>query len=257
MKRLLSVFLLLPCLQACSSDESSPADEQTRKPQYRVFIEQTYPPFIMHGGDQASGFEYELLEAIAAKEGFTLSYTPYLWAGLFDALKQDQADILSAGITITDARKEKMLFSDPHFETESVLLVHKQSNIKSFNDIIGKKIGAKKGTMQEQIIQQYQKGYGQIVDIPTTWMSVSRTMTGQTDGALGDLGVMQYYAKQYGSQYGIEVVRDPKAVKEQLAFAVKLGNTELQSKLNSGLTKIKADGNYERIYRKWFGDQHK
>lgn len=257
MKRLLSVFLLLPCLQGCSPEDAPAADAPAPKTQYRVFIEQSHPPFIMHGGDQASGFEYEILEAIGKKEGFSLHYTPYLWAELFDALQQGKADIISAGITVTDARKSKMLFANPHFETESVLLVHKNSNIKSFNDIIGKKIAAKKGTVQEQIIQQYQKGYGQVVDIPTTWMSVSRTMTAQTDGAVGDFGVMQYYTKQYGSQYGLELIRDPKAVKEQLAFAVKLGNSELQGKLNSGLAKIKADGSYERIYQKWFGETHK
>ncbi|UOP05247.1 transporter substrate-binding domain-containing protein [Conchiformibius kuhniae] len=251
-------LLLLPLLGACGAgDNGQTASQASALPEYRVFTEQSYPPFIMHGGSETSGFEYDLLNAIAAKQGFTLNYTPHLWAGLFDTLDAGKSDILSAGITITEARKEKMSFSEPYFETESALLVGKDSQIKSFADMMGKKIAVKEGTSQDQTVKQYQKGVGEPVYVATTWFTIRETMAGNTDAALGDWGVMRYYTKQHGKEYGISVVRDPKAEKELLGFAVKKDNTQLQSKLNRGLAQLKADGSYDKIYQKWFGDAEK
>ena len=40
---------------------------------------------------------------------------------------------------------------------------------------------------------------------------------------------------------------------EDLAIAVKKGNSELLKKINDGLVKIKKNGKYAQIYKKWFG----
>lgn len=251
--RILSLATML-LLNGCDDAPTSTPTPMPTHRTYRVFTEQSYPPFIMHGGHQVSGFEYDLLDAIAKNQGFELHYTAHLWAGLFDALQEDRADILSAGITITETRKAKMLFSNPYFETETVLLVSKDAPIKTFNDLMGKKVAVKKGTSQDQIVHQYQKGHGQAIYVGTTWLAIREIIKNNADAALGDWGVMRYYVKKHGDEYGIHVVRHTNAEKEQLGFAIQKNNVELQKKINDGLAQLKKDGTYQQIYQKWFGE---
>lgn len=255
MKKYKTILLAaLFILGACNTDPIIQDTAETDKNllTYRVFTEQSYPPFIMHGGTEVSGFEYDLLEAIAKDQNFKLTYTPHPWKGLFDTLTNNQSDILSAGITITDERKKLMSFSDPYFETESVLLVGKQADIKNFSETISKKIAVKEGTSQDQTAKTH---HAVPVYVATTWFTIRSVLNGEADGSLGDYGVMSYYVKEYKDKYNINIVHDTAAEKEQLGFAVKKDNTELLNKINTGLRKLKSNGQYDTIYTKWFGNK--
>lgn len=244
-------------LNACNNETTAPQTTETtppaasNQPTYRVYGEQNYLPFILQtSATDVSGFEYDVLMEIAKRQGFHLTFTPYTWEGLFDTLEKGQADIVSSGITITDERKQKMLFTDPHFETETVLLTHKDKpDMKKFTDMKGKKIAVQKNTLQGNIVEQYG---GTPIALETSWLAVKHTMTKQSDASLGDYGLFKYLSKNYEAE-GLVVVQDPSSTKEQLGFGVKKDNTALQAKLNQGLQQIKTDGTYERIYQKWFG----
>lgn len=249
----LSVCLLM---SACGknnapTNNADSAATSSEQPVYRVFTEQSYPPFIMHlGVDKVEGFEYDLLTEIAKRQGFQLSFTPYTWEGLFDTLNADKADILSAGITVTEDRKKRMLFSEPYFETETVLLLNKNTtNIHKFSDMRGKKIAVKQGTFQDNMIKYYG---GESTYAESSWLTVKSTIAQYSAATLGDLGVLSYFATKYPEE-GLKVIKDPSSDKEQLAFVVKKDNVELQSKLNQGLQQLKTDGTYQQLYQKWFG----
>lgn len=260
MKKSLLFAVSLCLLNACHSGESqiaassapaaTPASSTEKQAHYRVYTEQSYLPFIAHDGSKVSGFEHDILDEISKRQGFTVSYTPYVWEGLFDTLNSGKADIVSSGITITDERQKIMAFTDPHFETETVLLTHKKNaDIKKFADIRNKKIAIQKGTLQSRIVEEYQ---GIPVFAETSWLSVKSTIKHDSDATLGDLGLFKYFVKTYESE-GLTVIQDPHSPKEQLGFGVKKDNVELQNKLNQGLKQIKADGTYQQIYQKWFG----
>lgn len=252
MKKYLYVLLLLTAACSPSDHTAASASDGKEQAEYRVLTEHSYPPFIMHADNgEVSGFEYDVLQAVAAKQGFTLKYHAHPWAGLFQALNDNRADIVSAGITITDERKKQMDFSDPYFETESVLLVGKRfpKNIKSFAQLKGMAVAVKSETSQDEVLLA--NGATPFYT-DTTWQSVSAILNHKTDAALGDLGVMSHYAKRYEKE-GMHVVRDPNAVKESLGFGVKKDNAALQNQINDGLSAIRKDGTYDKIYQKWFG----
>lgn len=258
------LFLLSTCvlMSACGKNEASesptastavaPASTVSSQTVYRVFTEQSYPPFIMHSGvDQIDGFEYDLLNEIGKRQGFTVKFIPYVWEGLFKTLNEGKADIVSSGITITDERKQQMLFSDPYFETETVLLLNKdaQSTIHKFADMRGQKIAVKRGTLQDNLVKQYG---GNPIYEDSSWLTVKSTISHDTLATLGDFGVLAYFAQKYPSE-NLAVVKNPTSPKEQLGFAVKKDNIALQTKLNDGLKQLKTDGTYQQLYQKWFG----
>ncbi len=255
---LLSACVLMSACGKNNTDTTTPAASATTSPPaasqtvYRVYTEQSYPPFIMHSSaEEINGFEYDLLNEIAKRQGFQVKFTPYIWDGLFDTLNNGKADIVSSGITITEERKQKMSFSDPYFETETVLLLGKETqNIKKFADIRGKQISVKQGTFQDNLVQQYggEPMYGD-----SSWLTVKNTIAKYSAATVGDFGVLSYFAKKYPDE-GLKVVKDPSSVKEELGFVVRKDNTELQSKLNQGLQQMKADGTYQKLYQKWFGE---
>lgn len=249
-----SLFMLTACSESAPTQQTSQASPppESAKPTYRVFSELNYLPFISQTNmNNISGFEYDLLTEIAKRQGFQLTFTPYTWEGLFDTLEKGQSDIVCSGITITDERKQKMMFTDPYFESETVLLTHKDTaDIKKFADMKGKKISVQKGTLQGDIVKQHN---GIPIALDTSWLAVKHTLTKDSDAALGDYGLFLYLSKNYEAE-GLMLIRDPNSSKEQLGFGIKKGNTQLQNKLNQGLQQIKADGTYNRIYQKWFGE---
>ena len=63
-----------------------------------------------------------------------------------------------------------------------------------------------------------------------------------------------YYALQNPDKQ-FNMARDPAFEDQYFGIAVRKGNTELLNKLNEGLKKIIANGEYAKIYAKWFGDK--
>lgn len=262
MKKFLAfIFCLFPLLVACS-DSSAPAENTTQATSspasnqtvYHVYTQQLNPPYILTDGtgnaSGISGFEYDILQAIAEKEGFKTEYTIYPWDILFATLDENKADILSAGITANDERKAKMDFSNPFFESQLAVMMPKGSEIRQLKQLTGKKVAVKRGTTQERFLATVSEG--QPMASETVWQGIQKVMNKDVDAVLGDFGTLSYYAKQY-PEHKLVVITDDATPKEPLAFAVKKGNTELQQKLNSGLAKIKKDGTYQQIYEKWLG----
>ena len=81
--------------QPVTSSTQQPAS--TTKPTYRVSSEQVYEPFVTRNekGTQ-DGFEFELLNAIAEKQGFQLTFSSKPWEVLFSDLQTNQSDIISS-----------------------------------------------------------------------------------------------------------------------------------------------------------------
>ena len=73
------------------------------------------------------------------------------------------------------------------------------------------------------------------------------------DVVINDTPVNEYYVNNKGR--GIAKVTGEDYDAAPLGIAVKKGNTELLDKINDGLAKIKANGKYAEIYKKWFGKE--
>lgn len=231
-------------------------DAQTQKnsslTNYRVMSEAYVPPFIYRTPQgRADGFEVDILNAIAAKEGFTLTFDVHDWEGLFDTLNNGRSDIIASNITITEARRKMMDFTNPYFESIQTLLFNpKKINIQSSEQIANLKIAVQKDTTSESLSKKLTDPRN-VVKVNGTYGAVKKMLMRKADAALSDSGSIAYYNNKF-TDLGLKTFNDPSWPVERYGFAVKKGNSNLLKQLNEGLEAINADGTYQKIYKKWF-----
>ena len=148
LRLVLSACAGLALLAAC--DSSKPAAETTAPAAkngkvYRVVTERVKPPMVAYVDGKITGFEYDLLQAIAAKKGISFEYQVVdSKKDLLPALESGKADIAAGAITINDERRQKVNFSEPILDYSAAVLVDKSlADAKSFADLKGVGTGEK------------------------------------------------------------------------------------------------------------------
>ena len=118
----------------------------------RVGMDLSYPPFEMQDkAGNPDGVGVRLAEALAAHLGRPLKIVPMEFSGLIPALKTGNIDLILSSMTATDERRQSIDFSNPYAFTGLALLVRKDSDILSIEDLKkpGRSITAKAATTGE------------------------------------------------------------------------------------------------------------
>jgi polar amino acid transport system substrate-binding protein len=118
----------------------------------RVATDATFPPFevVDEATKELTGFDIELMEAVAAKAGFEIEWVNTPFDTVITGVTQCDYDLAIAAITITEDRKKKMLFSDPYVPAGQIVVIRKETtDIKGVADLVGKTIAAQLGTTGE------------------------------------------------------------------------------------------------------------
>lgn len=249
----LGLIFMFGCGQKATEEKpagQTPAEVKT----YKVGTDAQYAPFeSVSPSGVLEGFDIDVLTAIAKAEGFQVEFVNTAWEGIFASLK-GQNDILLSSITITDERKKEMDFSEQYFESTNFIAVSVDSPVKSIADLKGKNVSVQQGTTGDEAITKFLgKDYQGIKRFKATPEAFMELRNGKVDAAVADSGVVANYVKN-NPDAKLKIVKDDTFPKEYYGMAVKQGNTELVNKLNSGLKKIKENGEYETIYKKWFAD---
>ena len=220
-----------------------------------VGTDAAYAPFESQN-DKAEivGFTVDVLSAVAQKAGFEVKFVNTPWEGIFNALQQGDRDLLASSITITDERKQTMDFSSPYFDAVQLIAVKQSSKVAKFDDLKKLKVGVQTGTTGDEVVTKLLgKTSANVKRFESTPLALKELEAGGVDAVVADNGVVIHYvANNPGAQF--KTVADSSFVPEQYGFAVKKGNAELLSLVNKGIADIKADGTYDKIYAKYFGN---
>ncbi|HEY8960696.1 MAG TPA: transporter substrate-binding domain-containing protein, partial [Luteolibacter sp.] len=144
-----SFLALALLLTACQKPGSS--NSQQGEP-LRVGMELTYPPFEMQDDSgKPDGAGVKLAEALATDLGRPLRIVPMEFSGLIPALKSGSVDLVLSSMTATDERRQSIDFSEPYAHTGLALLVGKNSDVRSIDDLKspGRKVAVKSATTGE------------------------------------------------------------------------------------------------------------
>lgn len=228
---------------------SAPAEVKT----YKVGTDASYAPFeSVKPSGEIVGFDIDVLNAIAKAEGFKVDYVNTAWSGIFASVKEKN-DILISAITITPDRVKEMDFSEPYFESTNYIAVPEGSAINSIDDLKGKKVSVQQGTTGDEALKKFLgKDYAGIKRFPNNPSAFLELRNNKVDAAVADSGVVLIYVKE-NPEAKLKIIKDAKFDKEVYGMAIRKGNTELKSKIDDGLKKIKASGEYDQIFEKYFG----
>lgn len=212
------------------------------------------PPFEYvddSGNDQ--GFTVELMDMIAQEMGLELNYLP---AQKFDniipmAKQAVKTDVSACNITINDARKKEVDFTDPYMDSNQGVAVAKNSGYADTDSLnaAGVKIAVQSGTTSEEWAQE-NLPRATTVNFDDWTAAFTAVMSGQCQAVVCDLPVEQWMVNS--SFTDMEIIEEV-PTGEQFGIAVSKDNPELTAAINAALKQIRADGRYDELYEKYFG----
>ena len=242
--------LFAGCGQQESSSSSSAATDGEKV--LRVGTNADFAPFEFqdeNGSTEYQGFDMDLIRAVAKEMGYKADIQNINFDGLIPAMESGNIDIIAAGMTTNEERKNQVEFSDPYYVAGLTIVVPNGSDIKGFADLKGKKIAVQIGTTSHKEAQKIEDA--EVKALNSSADTFMELKAGNVDAVINDLPVNDYYIHKTGAT---DVTRlEEKLTSEDYAFAMKKGNTELAEKVNTALKTLKENGEYDKIYEKWFG----
>lgn len=152
-----------------------------------------FAPMGFMDGDDVVGFDIDLAKLIIEeKMGKKLKIQPITWANKEAELNGNKVDVLWNGLTITDERLEAMCFTDAYMQNKQVVVVPKDSDIKSVEDLKGKKIAMQKqstavGAFEESGIE------AETTELADNIQCLTELKQGRQDAVIMDSVVADYY----------------------------------------------------------------
>ncbi|WP_017811475.1 glutamate ABC transporter substrate-binding protein [Paenibacillus shenyangensis] len=263
---LICMMALVMVLGACSTTKTNPsggsAESNTAaqldqiKQRGKLIVGVKYDTKLFGlkdpGSGKVEGFDVDMAHALAKsilgdenkvelKEVTSKTRIPMLNNG--------DVDMVIATMTITDARKKEVDFSDVYFQAGQSLLVKKGSPIQGIEDVTADTtILAAKGATSIDNIEEKVPGV-KVLEFDNYQDAFNALKAGQGEALTTDDAILYGMAAQ---DPNYEVVGKP-FTDEPYGIAVKKGQTGLVEAINKGLTDMKADGSYDELYKKWIG----
>ena len=206
-----------------------------------------FPPYEMTtDSGEFEGIDIETAQAIADKLGLELQIDDMDFDAALLAVQQGKADMVMAGVTVTDERQNVMDFTDSYAPGIQSIIVKEDSDIASVDDLAGKKIGTQRGTTGYLYCSD-DFGDENVVAYDNGLTAVQMLNNGQVDCVVIDNAP----AKEFiAANPGLKLL-DTAYVEESYAIGVGKGNTELKDAINTALEELKADGTLQAIVDKY------
>jgi polar amino acid transport system substrate-binding protein len=211
----------------------------------------TYPPMEFHDEKgEIVGFDIDLGRAIARELGVEAEFVDTAWDGIFPALDAKKFDIIMSSTSITEERLKSKAMSDPYYVTSQAIAVKKgNTTIKGPEDLVGKVVAVQIGTTGDLAVSEIEGVEVKRFDtIDKAYMEV---MNGRADAVVNDLSEVSYRMKILPD---MEIVATFREGEEKYGVTMRQEDTDLLEAINQTLKKLKDSGEYDEIYKKWFGE---
>jgi len=237
------VVLLLLLLGGCSS--RSTGGRRT----LRIGTDATYPPFETVRGNDFSGFDIELGNAIGREMNARVEWVDTSFDGVFPALLGGKFDAVMSCVTITPERKQRLAFSDPYYLAGQIVAVRNdESGISGLNDLNNQSAGIQINTTASEVL----KSHPQIAvrKYPTIDLALQDLQNGNLKAVVGDAPTIRYFlAHGFG---GLHTVGEL-LTQEHYGVVMRPQDTQLRADVNAALSRLRASGEFAALEKKYFG----
>lgn len=219
----------------------------------RIATDATFPPFeiVDETTKELTGFDIELMRAIAEKAGFTLEWNNLPFDSVLAGLSQCQFDLAIAAITITDERKEQMLFSDPYINAGQIVVVRvDDQSIQSKDDLAGKTVAAQLGTTGEIEARKIENVNYKPYD--TYDLAFLDLANGQVDAVIADYPTALGFIGQNADK--LKTVGEV-FTEESYGIAICKNRADLLEPINTALKALKDEGKIAELEQAWLAGE--
>lgn len=217
---------------------------------YKFGTEATFAPFEFT--DEKSniiGFDVDIIKAIGEVEDIDFEIVNMPFDALVPSVLTRQLDGAISGITITEERAKTVSFSDPYYKSgiSAVIRAADANRIQSFDDSKNSRLCAQIGTTGAKTAAELSGNVGAFNTVPEAFLELKSK---GCDAVLNDRPVNLYFLNTKQDKSFTELNQMLNG--EDYGIVVSKNNSELLEKINDGLKKIKDNGKYVEIHKKWF-----
>ena len=247
MTLLMAVMMVAGC---GGGDKKAPAVQAPKV--LKVGTEPTFAPFEFQkeGSKEFDGFDMDLIRAIGKQLNMKVEILNMGFDALIPAINAGNIDVAIAGMSITPDRQKAVDMSDPYYVSGLVVVVGKDNAaVKSVNDLNNKGIAVQIGTTGAE---RAAKVPGAKVKNFNTNAEVFLELKNKgVEAVIIDKPVAEYFLATGGGKDYAKIVGD---TMEAESYGISLKkNSPLTKDINKALLDLKKNGEYEKLYTKWFG----
>ena len=238
-----------------TSEDVVPSEEITELEELVIGLDDQFPPMgFRDDAGEIIGFDIDLAVEACARMGYKPVFQPIDWSTKEIELSSGNVDMLWNGLTITDARKEVMLFTAPYIQNVQIIVTKADSGLATKADLADKKIGLQAASSALDAVQADADtfaAFAAIEEYENNVLAFADLEIGRVDAVVVDSIVGYYYIQENGADF---VVLEENFGDEDYGVAVRLDETELGDALQAALNDMIADGTAAEISNKWFNE---
>jgi ABC-type amino acid transport substrate-binding protein len=218
----------------------------------RVGITPDYPPMIFQQGDRITGAEADFALRLAEGLGKTVQFVELRWDQQIPALMEGKTDLIMSGMTITDARKARIDFTDPYLKSGLVTLMRSE-DAPRFNSLqpireSHSTVGVVAGTTGETFVRKNFPNALAVVAFPKASDAVYLLKNMRIDIMIHDgPSIAWLVSENEGTLKGFWEPFN----QEWMGWGVRRNDQELLNQVNALLRNWKKDGTLKEVFSKW------
>lgn len=259
-RKIISVLLVVALMMSAFVLTSCEKEEDV----LTVYTNAEFPPFEYLADNKPVGVDMQIAQAIADELGKKLVIKNVKFDTILSSISSGKGDLGIAGITVTPERAESVDFSVNYATSTQYIVMKKDAEIKTIEDLAGLKIGVQLGTTGDFIISDeisgtedeetgehikgVLEGTGATVTQYNSAADAAVNMdSGKVDVVVIDMLPAEIVAGQYDNFKAIELVyADGSKTDESYAVAVKKGNKELLDTVNKVINRLIEEGKIDK-----------
>ena len=248
---MMTLLMAVMMVAGCGGGDKKATAAQAPKV-LKVGTEPTFAPFEFQkeGSKEFDGFDMDLIRAIGKQLNMKVEILNMGFDALIPAINAGNIDLAIAGMSITPDRQKAVDMSDPYYVSGLVVVVGKDNAaVKSVNDLNNKGIAVQIGTTGAE---RAAKVPGAKVKNFNTNAEVFLELKNKgVEAVIIDKPVAEYFLATGGGKDYAKIVGD---TMEAESYGISLKkNSPLTKDINKALLDLKKNGEYEKLYTKWFG----
>jgi len=238
----------------CGGEKKDDKPAEAPQKVIKVGTNPDFAPFeFMDKDGKMTGFDIELIQLLGKQMNVKIDLQSMAFDGLVPALQAGNLDMAIAGMTITEERKKSVAFSDPYYKSGLAIMVKKENtSINGEADLKGKKVAVQIGTTGSMAAHKIEGAI--VTDYNATPDVFLELKNDGADAAVNDLPVVQTFLNsEEGKDF--KMVGELLEGEDYFGIAIAPAKKELAEEVNKALAELKENGEYEKLYMKWFGTQ--
>ncbi|WP_018757256.1 amino acid ABC transporter substrate-binding protein [Paenibacillus terrigena] len=250
MKRTAIIGLVFVALFALLTGCSGSTDKDT----IVIGIDDKFAPLgFRDDSNELVGFDIDYATAAVEKMGKKVKFQPIDWQTKESELSSGRIDLIWNGYTITDERKEKVLFTKPYLKNAQVVVTLANSPITKLADLNGKVVGLQTLSSASDALaaSPIHESVKTVTEFADNVLALSDLKSGRIDAVVIDEVVIKYYMAKEKDSFKL---LDESLAPEEYGVGVKKGNEDLLNQLQKALDALNQDGTAAKISNKWFGE---